>query len=198
VVARILAGRGAHVRVVTLATEDDATEDTAHNLRLLHRLAEHNDTLAIDPFEDIRQLAAATPPDLVVDALLGIGVSGALRAPVDALARWANGQPAPVVAIDVPTGLDSTTGVAADDTVRADLTASSSTTGQRTRVASRSWTSGFRTFSSRRRSACRGARVARPMPPCALSCRCAPRRRTSIRRGKSSPLPAHTRSQAPR
>lgn len=122
VVARVLAGRRAHVRVVTTATEDEATEDTARNLRLFRTLTEHDDHLALDLFEDIRQVAAMHPPDLVVDALLGIGVTGALRAPVDVLARWINGQEAPVVALDVPTGLDSDTGVAQDEAVRADLT----------------------------------------------------------------------------
>ncbi len=122
VVARVLVGRGAHVRVVTTGREDDATEDTAHNLRLFRTLAEHDDRLALDLFDDIRQVAAMRPPDLVVDALLGIGVTGPLRASVDALARWTNGQPAPVVALDVPTGLDSDTGVAHADAVRADLT----------------------------------------------------------------------------
>ncbi|MEP0549030.1 MAG: NAD(P)H-hydrate dehydratase [Rhodothermales bacterium] len=122
VVARVLAGRGAHVRVIVVATEDDATEDTAHNLRLLRRVAEHDDRVTVDPFDDIRQVAAARPPDLIVDALLGIGVTGPLRAPVDALARWMNGQSAPIVALDVPTGLDSTTGTAQHDAVRADLT----------------------------------------------------------------------------
>ena len=121
-VARVLAGRGASVRIVTLATEKDATEDTARNLRLFRHMAEHEHRLELDVFDDIRQLSAAHPPDLVVDALLGIGVTGALRAPVDALARWMRGQPAPVVALDVPTGLDSDTGVAQEDTVRADLT----------------------------------------------------------------------------
>ncbi len=122
VVARVLAARGAHVRVVTTASEDDATEDTARNLGLFRTLAEHDDRLSLDAFEDVRQVAAAHPADLVVDALLGIGVAGPLRAPVDALARWVNGQDAPVVALDVPTGLDSDTGVAQADAVRAELT----------------------------------------------------------------------------
>ncbi|MFW6449349.1 MAG: endonuclease V, partial [Halobacteriota archaeon] len=51
-----------------------------------------------------------------------IGAIERLREPVDAFARWINGQPAPVVALDVPTGLDSDTGMAQDDAVRADLT----------------------------------------------------------------------------
>ena len=82
VVARVLGGRGARVRVVMLATEDDATQDTARNLHLFRQMAEHDDGLALDAFEDIRQLSAAHPPDLVVDALLGIGVMSALREPV--------------------------------------------------------------------------------------------------------------------
>jgi NAD(P)H-hydrate epimerase len=41
---------------------------------------------------------------------------------VDALARWVNGQAAPVAALDVPTGLDSDTGVAQTAAARADLT----------------------------------------------------------------------------
>ncbi len=122
VVARVLAGRGAHVRVVTTATEDSATEDTVHNLRLFRTLAEHDDHLTLDLFEDIRRLSAAPPPDLVIDALLGIGVAGPLREPVDALARWANEQDAPVVALDVPTGLDSDTGLAQDNAIRTHLT----------------------------------------------------------------------------
>ena len=122
VVARVLAGRGARVRVVTLATEEEATEDTAHNLRLFRALVAHDERLQLDVFEHISQIAAAHPPDLVVDALLGIGVTAPLRAPVDTLARWMNGQAAPVVALDVPTGLDSDTGLAQPDAVRANLT----------------------------------------------------------------------------
>ncbi|MEM1044359.1 MAG: NAD(P)H-hydrate dehydratase [Bacteroidota bacterium] len=122
VVARVLAARGAHVRVVTTATKDNATEDTARNLALFRTLAEHSDHLALDAFEHTDYLTVSPPPDLVVDALLGIGVTGLLRPPVDALARWANAHEAPIVALDVPTGLDSDTGVAQGGTIRADLT----------------------------------------------------------------------------
>ncbi|MDX1419967.1 MAG: NAD(P)H-hydrate dehydratase [Rubricoccaceae bacterium] len=122
VVARVLRARGARVRVVTLASEDDATEDTAANLALLHRLAEGDDAPQVDAYTDVRQIAAAHPPDLVVDALLGTGVTGALREPVRGLCAWMNRQAAPVVALDVPSGLDADTGEAPDDTVRAALT----------------------------------------------------------------------------
>ncbi|MFO1243772.1 MAG: NAD(P)H-hydrate dehydratase [Ramlibacter sp.] len=60
-------------------------------------------------------LADAPPgqPDLVIDALLGIGAN---RAPGGQLADWAarmNAGPAPVLAVDVPSGLDADTGTGA-------------------------------------------------------------------------------------
>jgi NAD(P)H-hydrate epimerase len=51
---------------------------------------------------------------LLVDALLGTGATGAPRGPIGALARRLAGLGAPVVAVDGPTGLDLSTGVAND------------------------------------------------------------------------------------
>ncbi|MBQ9502007.1 MAG: NAD(P)H-hydrate dehydratase [Lentisphaeria bacterium] len=63
------------------------------------------------------------PGDLVVDGLLGIGFSGgSLRGPVASFVRAANASGRPVVSLDVPSGLDGDTGLAADPAVRADLT----------------------------------------------------------------------------
>lgn len=69
------------------------------------------------------------PPDrqpaLVIDALFGVGIS-----PTRALARrhaqlveWANACTAPTLALDVPTGLNADTGIAAAPTIRASATA---------------------------------------------------------------------------
>ncbi|MCB0881838.1 MAG: NAD(P)H-hydrate dehydratase [Thermoleophilia bacterium] len=66
--------------------------------------------------------ATPAPADVVVDAILGTGQTGDLRAPIDAMCRWANDQPAPVVALDLPTGVNADTGAAAADAVRASLT----------------------------------------------------------------------------
>jgi hydroxyethylthiazole kinase-like uncharacterized protein yjeF len=43
--------------------------------------------------------------DLFVDALLGLGTSGPPRTPFDRVIRWLNAMPAPVLALDVPSGL---------------------------------------------------------------------------------------------
>lgn len=59
---------------------------------------------------------------LVVDAMLGTGTSGAPRAPFDELIRRCNLAGQPVLAIDLPSGLDATTGVAPGAVVRASVT----------------------------------------------------------------------------
>jgi NAD(P)H-hydrate epimerase len=49
-------------------------------------------------------------PDLIVDALIGYGLRDAPRGVTADLIRWANGTGAPILALDVPSGVDSTTG----------------------------------------------------------------------------------------
>ncbi|MEZ6073985.1 MAG: NAD(P)H-hydrate epimerase [Pirellulales bacterium] len=58
----------------------------------------------------------------VVDALLGTGARGNPRPPHDAVIRLINEQSAPVVAVDLPSGLDCDSGRAGLPTVRADVT----------------------------------------------------------------------------
>ncbi|GHC69744.1 bifunctional NAD(P)H-hydrate repair enzyme [Nocardiopsis terrae] len=60
--------------------------------------------------------------DLVVDGLLGIGGRGGLREPFAALASLASNSPAPVLAVDLPSGVDADTGEVAGHAVRADAT----------------------------------------------------------------------------
>jgi NAD(P)H-hydrate epimerase len=59
-------------------------------------------------------------PDVVVDGMLGTGVTGALREPAAAVARAVNASDATVVAVDVPSGVDADTGEAAGVAVEAD------------------------------------------------------------------------------
>ncbi len=64
----------------------------------------------------------ATDAGVIIDALLGTGATGAPRPPFDELIDHINACPATVVAVDLPSGLDCDTGVAAAPTVRADFT----------------------------------------------------------------------------
>lgn len=60
--------------------------------------------------------------DLVIDGLLGIGGRGGLREPYAALASRAAKSAALVVAVDVPSGVDASTGCVEGPAVRADVT----------------------------------------------------------------------------
>ena len=60
--------------------------------------------------------------DLIVDAMLGTGATGAPREPFAGIIERCNQVATPVMAIDVPSGLDSTVGAAAGIVVRADVT----------------------------------------------------------------------------
>jgi NAD(P)H-hydrate epimerase len=68
---------------------------------------------------DSRDLALGDP-DVVVDAMLGTGVTGALREPEATAAERVNATDAVVVAVDVPSGVDADTGEAAGVAVDAD------------------------------------------------------------------------------
>ncbi|MGC8121742.1 NAD(P)H-hydrate dehydratase [Marinobacter sp. VGCF2001] len=59
---------------------------------------------------------------VVVDAMLGTGVTGAPREPFAGVIRQLNAAGKPVLAIDLPSGLNATTGAAAGEVVRAEAT----------------------------------------------------------------------------
>jgi NAD(P)H-hydrate epimerase len=58
-------------------------------------------------------------PDLIVDALVGYGLQSTPAGSVAELIRWANGTGAPILALDVPSGVDSTTGSTPGDFIAA-------------------------------------------------------------------------------
>lgn len=59
-------------------------------------------------------------PDVIADAMLGTGISGALREPVATAADTINAASATVVSLDVPSGLDASAGTLADGAVQPD------------------------------------------------------------------------------
>lgn len=125
-VARQLLARGATVHVVLSAAPDALRDDPARNYGLLEQLAgAHGDRLGLHAFDTtaaLDALARRTRPALFIDALLGTGLTSALREPIDGIVRWLNEQPAPTVALDVPTGLHSDTGAVLGTAVDADRT----------------------------------------------------------------------------
>ena len=82
-------------------------------------------------FEDLRASGTQVQPysrerltqgEVIVDALLGTGLRGPAREEAARVIRDINGSGRPVLAVDVPSGLDSDTGVPLGETVRADCT----------------------------------------------------------------------------
>ena len=74
--------------------------------------------------------------DIVVDALIGYGLTGPVREPAESLIRAVNRHGAPVVSLDVPSGVDATTGETLGDAVEPDRTVTLALpkTGLRNRV----------------------------------------------------------------
>lgn len=113
VVARELHRAGADVAL--FATKDEYEGDPKTNLDVLSNLEVR--FIGPDGYEEELQKA-----DLVVDALLGTGFSGEVREKEADLIEKMNANDAPVVAVDVPSGVDGSTGEVWGTAVQADLT----------------------------------------------------------------------------
>jgi NAD(P)H-hydrate epimerase len=61
-------------------------------------------------------------PEIAIDALLGTGLKGAPREDTARLIEQINGAGAPVLAVDIPSGVNASTGEVAGAAVRADVT----------------------------------------------------------------------------
>lgn len=124
VIARHLYERGARVRVIALGEEGELSEDAAANFRLLRKLSSGGDDerLRVSRHGDEERPDADARADVIVDALLGTGVSDQIRDPILELVRRLNEQPGAKVAIDVPTGLHADMGVELGTAFRSDLT----------------------------------------------------------------------------
>ena len=111
VAARLLRAEGHDVDVLSTGPLGELHGDAAANLERL-------------PGDAPRQFdgRAIERAGVVVDCLLGTGFSGVPREPVASAIAAINAQDAPVVACDVPSGVDAATGEVAGEAVRAGLT----------------------------------------------------------------------------
>jgi hydroxyethylthiazole kinase-like uncharacterized protein yjeF len=120
VIARHLAGAGVEPLVFSVGDPAELTGDALANWNVLR--AGGRGVWVIEGEDDVVELARALENAVIaVDALLGTGVSGEPRGLFAPVIRTLNDGSAFVVAVDVPSGLDSTTG-AAELAVQADLT----------------------------------------------------------------------------
>jgi len=120
VIARLLGAKGWRVKVIILAEREQISGDAAANLEMLSgsviNYCSGEGQLSAQYGKDILQA------DLIVDALFGTG----LRNSVGGLYREAieliNASGRPIVAVDIPSGIDGTTGLVLGTAVRAHTT----------------------------------------------------------------------------
>jgi len=111
VIARHLLNAGFHVKVILCSEREKIRGDAKVNLDILERLAhavEQLDMTAGGLASRIHLLAGDA--DMVVDALFGTGLQGELREPYRSLIDAINALGRPVLAVDIPSGLDCDTG----------------------------------------------------------------------------------------
>lgn len=115
----LVAGRRLHgwcAEVAIWLTRDplELRGAAAHQLRTLQAIG-----VPIHAPEAAEPLPEA---DLIIDALVGYNLAGPPTGTVGALAQAANAHGAPILSLDLPSGLDATTGAIADPCVRATAT----------------------------------------------------------------------------
>jgi hydroxyethylthiazole kinase-like uncharacterized protein yjeF len=116
VAARYLDAWGMRVAVVTIEVPEDLREPAAANLARLR----HETAVRIKPADVLpRELARA---DVAVDAIFGTGFRGMPEDEWAAAIAELNASPMPVVAVDIPSGVNGTTGAVDGDAVAAELT----------------------------------------------------------------------------
>ena len=120
VIARHLAMRGFRVITFIICPAEKISGDAAVNLRAITAL-QHD--IRFLTSEQLGGLSASLAEfDAVVDAIGGTGIRGPLRGGAGIAVEQINAAGRPVVAVDIPTGLDCDTGQADGPAVRADLT----------------------------------------------------------------------------
>jgi len=116
VMARHLAGYGAKVTVMLLGTpEKIKTEESNWNWSILQKMP------------SVKLMTGGSlnfdfQPDVIVDSILGTGISGEIREPYASAINFINETDCYKFAVDVPSGLDPQTGETANICTKCDMT----------------------------------------------------------------------------
>jgi NAD(P)H-hydrate epimerase len=117
VLARHLAGFGCAPVVLLLGNPAKIkSEEARSNWKLLEKMNSVSLVIASDPRE------IGIDVDIIVDGILGTGVSGEIREPYASAIDFINKSPAFKLALDIPSGMDPDTGNVDDKCIKADVT----------------------------------------------------------------------------
>ncbi|MGI6004338.1 MAG: NAD(P)H-hydrate dehydratase [Christensenellales bacterium] len=120
--ARYLSAAGHEVRVAVIAEDIHMlSEDSQQMCRKLFEM--EVPVIFVDQQVRLQEfISRAISADLVIDALLGTGLSEAPRGMVKEAIIWINSQPADVLSVDIASGVDGETGNIPGEAVLADTT----------------------------------------------------------------------------
>lgn len=129
VCARILNTWGAKVEVVLSKSRDDYAGLILQQIEILESIPVQ--------FRRWNDLEQAGQSDLILDGIIGYSLKGAPRGAAAEMIRWANDQESPILALDLPSGLDASTGEVFTPAIQASATLALALpkTGLRTQVA---------------------------------------------------------------
>ncbi|MDE1726199.1 MAG: NAD(P)H-hydrate epimerase [Thaumarchaeota archaeon] len=117
VIARHLAGFGCDTDVILLGNPNKIkTEESNSNWKVLERMNSVNLMIVSDPTQIILNA------DIIVDGILGTGISGKIKEPYATAIDLINKSQAFKLAVDIPSGLDPDLGSVIDKCVKADVT----------------------------------------------------------------------------
>lgn len=118
VVGMLMANRSIPVNVVSLGKREQFSADATEflNACLKHPLVKVS--FAHDTDSVAREIKKVQYSDLIIDAVLGTGFSGQVRDPIATAIHEMSGR-APIVAVDIPSGLNGTTGEVSDPCIKA-------------------------------------------------------------------------------
>ena len=114
VCARRLHNWGANVEVLVTSVPAQFTAVPHHQLNILKKMH-----ISIGVAGEGVHLP---PADLIIDAIIGYSLDGAPTGPAAALIRAANAHGAPILALDAPSGVDTTSGSAFEPAIHATAT----------------------------------------------------------------------------
>jgi len=116
---RLLVERGATVTAVMLKPRKQYGGDAYTNLQRL----EATDARVVEPADEpVETLRNVEVVDLMIDAIFGTGLDDTVRRREARVIQWMNGQRPPVLAVDIPSGLNADTGGPLGTAVEADCT----------------------------------------------------------------------------
>jgi len=110
VAARHLHNWGAAVEVTVIGSKTHIKDVPAHQLSIMQKMGLITSTPALNR------------ADVIIDAMIGYGLTGDPHPPVADWIKLANASQIPIIALDAPSGLDTTTGIPSKICIQADVT----------------------------------------------------------------------------